>query len=342
MQIILTSQEKMSLESLHGQTRDRRVADRIKAVLLSADGWSMEQIAQALRLHLETVRTHLKEYAASQKLKPANGGSQSKLGADEAEALIGHLEQRTYMTVHAICAYVQSTYGVSYSRPGMTNWLHAHGFSYKAPKGTPAKADPDQQRAFIQAYHDLLKTTPEDEPIEFADAVHPSMATKVSWGWIRKGQNKPLPTTASRTRMNLLGSLNLETMSVTVGEHETIDSSAMEAHFKKLREKYPRAPRIHVILDQGPYNKSLETQKAAQKHGIKLHYLPPYSPNLNPIERLWKLMNEQVRNNVYFKSALDFKEAIRHFFHQTWPAIAQSMTERINDNFSPIKSASSF
>ena len=114
------------------------------------------------------------------------------------------------MTVHQICAYVQSKYGVSYTRPGMTAWLHANGFSYKSPKGTPAKADPDQQAAFIRFYQELLNTTPEDEPIEFGDGVHPTMATKVSCGWIRKGQNKPIPTTASRTRMNLFGSLNLE------------------------------------------------------------------------------------------------------------------------------------
>ncbi len=100
-------------------------------------------------------------------------------------------------------------YGVKYSRQGTTFWLHAHGFSYKQPKGSPTKADVKKQAEFIEFYNELMKTTPEDEPIEFGDAVHPSMATIVSCGWIRKGQNKIIPTTASRTRMNLFGSLNL-------------------------------------------------------------------------------------------------------------------------------------
>lgn len=65
-----------------------------------------------------------------------------------------------------------------------------------------------------------------------------------------------------------------------------IDSTATESHFKKLRGKYPKAGTLHLILDQGPYNKSQETQRAADKYGITLHYLPPYSPNLNSIERL--------------------------------------------------------
>ncbi len=130
-------------------------------------------------------------------------------------------------------------------------------------------------------------------------------------------------------------------MCVTIAEYETIDSRSMEAHFKRLREKYPHAKAIHLILDQGPYNKSVETQGAAKKYGVKIHYLPPYSPNLNPIERLWKVMNERVRNNVFFKSAVKFKKAIRLFFTQTWPSIAMSMLDRINDNFTPVKSTSS-
>ena len=70
-----------------------------------------------------------------------------------------------------------------------------------------------------------MTTTLEDEPIEFGDGVHPTMATKVSYGWIRKGKenDKTIATTASRTRMNLMGSLNLQTMDVTIGAYKTID-----------------------------------------------------------------------------------------------------------------------
>ncbi|EFN8037403.1 IS630 family transposase, partial [Escherichia coli] len=74
---------------------------------------------------------------------------------------------------------------------------------------------------------------------------------------------------------------------------------------------------------------------------IELHYLPPYSPNLNPIERLWKVMNEKSRNNVYFKSKRDFKAAIDQFFTVTLPEIADSLASRINDNFQVLKPASS-
>lgn len=341
MKIELTQKQKESLESQHKRERDGRVRDRIKAVLLQGEGWSQVQIAQALRIRAETVHDHLKDYETFQKLKPENGGSESRLNPDQTAEIIQRLECQTYTKVSEICAYVQGSFGVTFTVPGMTKWLHRQGFSYKMPKGTPLKADPEKQAAFIKHYNDLMTHLPEDEPIEFGDGVHPTMATKVTYGWIRKGTDKLIETTGSRTRMNLLGSINLESMDVTIGDYETLDSTAMEEHFKKLRKKYPRALKIHLILDQGSYNKSQKTKDAAKKYGIMLHYLPPYSPNLNPIERLWKVMNEAVRNNRYFKTGKEFKTAITDFFEKTWYKIASSMIDKINDNFQALKQASS-
>ena len=340
MKITLTSAEKQDLERQHKKERDGRIKDRIKAVLLDNEGWSQMQIAQALRIRPETVHDHLEAYKRTRKLKPENGGSEGYLNEAQTRELIIHLEEHTYVKVSDICTYVKEQYQVEFAVRGMTSWLHRHKFSYKKPKGIPAKADPEKQAAFIKEYERLLNTIPEDEPIEFGDGVHPTMATKVTYGWIRTGVNKPIATIASRTRLNLMGSINLESMQVTLSSHETIDSAAMIKHFKALRQKYQKAPKIHLFLDQGSYNTSLETREAAKKYGIVLHHLPPYSPNLNPIERLWKVMNEYVRNNRVFRSAKEFKKEIMDFFKITWPQIAQSMTSRINDNFQILKQAS--
>lgn len=339
MKIVLTFKEKEELELQHSKERDRRVADRIKAVLLCAEGWTQKQIAQALRIRYETVQDHLNDYMISKKVKPENGGSESHLNSFQTSELISHLEANTYLKAELICAYVEQTFGVKFTVSGMTKWLERNKFSYKKPKGTPAKADPEKQAEFIRYYDDLLNTIPEDEPVLFADAVHPTMATKITYGWIRKGKDKLIATTASRTRLNLLGSINLETMDLIIASHETIDSKATETHFADLRKKYPKAPKIHVILDRGPYNISKDTKRAAVKYGIFLHHLPAYSPNLNPIERLWKVMNDFVRNNRVFKTAAEFRRAIEEFFAK-WPQISNSMVDRINDNFQILNKAS--
>lgn len=64
---------------------------------------------------------------------------------------------------------------------------------------------------------------------------------------------------------------------------------------------------------------------------IELYYFPPYSPNLNPIERLWKVMNEKVRNNRYFTSPKGFREEIRRFFNEILPELAGTLAYRINN-----------
>ena len=81
----------------------------------------------------------------------------------------------------------------------------------------------------------------------------------------------------------------------------------MPVFLHAVKAAYPEAERVHVILDQSGYHRSQEVADYAKDNGIILHFLPPYSPNLNPIERLWKVMNEQVRNNRYVESPKQFK-----------------------------------
>ena len=336
MKEYLSPEERSNLRHQHRQERDGRTRDRIKVVLLSDMGWTNRQIATALFLDEETISKHIVQYKSEQKLRIQSGGKNSKLNEEQTTELIQHLEDKVYLTTNDICQFVQEKYDITYTIPGMTSWLKNHDFSYKKPKGTPAKADPIEQQKFIDFYNMLLKTTLEDEPILFGDGVHPTMATKITCGWIRKGKTKEIETTASRTRMNIMGALNLETMNVLIAEYTTLDSKAMENFFQKLRQSYQKAPQIHFILDQGAYNVSLHTKEAAARYGIKLHFLPPYSPNLNPIERLWKVMNEHVRNNRFFASPDEFTKEILEFFKVTWQKIKHKMIDRLSDNFQTI------
>ena len=110
--------------------------------------------------------------------------------------------------------------------------------------------------------------------------------------------------------------------------------------FQKVRSAYASIEIIHMVLDGASYHRSKEVVEAAGKLKIKLHYLPPYSPNLNPIERLWKVMNEYARNNEYFATAKEFRQKINHFFDETLPEMGASLIGRINDNFEMLQPAS--
>ena len=341
MKISLTPEEKASLEYRHAKETDKRLCDRIKSILLRHEGWSLKKIAQALRLHNDTIARHIKDYLEEKSLSSNHKGSFSKLSETQTSELTAHLVENLYDKASDVVGYVKENFGVEYSIAGMTDWLKQHQFSYKQPTEQPAKANLEKQKEFISSYEALKKEIAEknekdenhSEPILFIDAVHPTMATKIAKAWIHKKLGKIIKTTASRTRMNIIGSIELMTMKVVSNDYDTINSDSVILFLNKVKSEYSKAKKIHIILDQSGYNTSHALKAYAKENGFELHYLPPYSPNLNSIERLWKVMHEEVRNNYYFKTAVEFRDRIKEFFQKTIPEKSLSLGSRINDNF---------
>jgi hypothetical protein len=133
----------------------------------------------------------------------------------------------------------------------------------KKPTGVPHKFDEVKPPAFIQAYHELKVSCTEQESILFMDAVHPTPATKISYGWIRKGPDKSLETTGSRTGLNIIGGLNgNDISSILVSKYDPINSQSILDFFHRLRENYPWSDKLHLILDGGGYQRSDMVKKA--------------------------------------------------------------------------------
>jgi len=337
--IELTTEQKIDLEALHDASRDGRVRDRIKAVLLRSEGWSTTMIAQALRLHETSIVRHIDDFVSKDKLAPENGGSQPYLSQTQTDEVVAHIMQNTYRCSYEIIEYIWKTHEIRFSISGLNKWLHQHHFSYKYPKGVPHKFDEEKQADFIEKYTEL-KAQAVDEPILFIDAMHPTQATKVSCGWIKKGHDKAIETTGSRTRLNLVGAIDLNNLAAAqVRRYDKVNGETIQHFFTELRAHNGSDKRIHVILDGAGYHRAQVVKDKATELNIELHYLPAYSPNLNPIERLWKVMNEHVRNNKYFATAKEFREKIDEFFSQTLPKIGDILGSRINDNFQVLKSA---
>lgn len=327
----LSDNERKDLTANHRQERDGKVRDRIKAVLAYDDGYSYSEISRILLLDDETIRRHIKDYFIKNKLAPENGGNLSYLNEDESLELKAHLDEFTYLYVKNICKYVKKTFNVSYSISGMTKWLHANNFSYKKPHAVPAKADTTNQQLFIKKYLKLKKKAGK-EPIYFADSVHPQHQTKLAYGWILKGERKEIQTTGRQKRINLIGGICLDGHKIIYNQADTINTESIKLFLKQLRKNHAEETKIHIILDNAGYHTSKAVKAYAKKLNIKLHYLPPYSPNLNPIERLWKLMHESVTYNKYYEKFSDFTEAILGFF-KTIGRKKSILRKRITDNF---------
>ena len=211
----LTQIEKESLKSQHKAQRDKRICDRIKAVLLYDKGYTYEQIAEILLLTKEAVRQHVMSYSIDDNLQPQNGGSISKLTVIEQQELTVYLETNNYVYAKDIADYIKKKYNTSYTVAGVIKLLHKLGFNYKKPVLVPGKLDFLKQEAFKQIYSSLKDSLAENEAIYFMDSVHPQYQTRARCGWIRKNTNKTLPSFSGWKRKHIIGAINLSNLKIT-------------------------------------------------------------------------------------------------------------------------------
>ena len=209
------------------------------------------------------------------------------------------------------------------------------GFVYKKPQSLPAQADEAKQVAFIAKYEALMMGLGADEMVVFTDAVHPEHQSRPAHGWFPKAQKMALKATSGRKRLNIQGALDLESFQFTFVEGEKINAHTTQQMLEKLEAKNPTMTAIHIFLDNARYHqaKVLQPWLESSKRRFKLHFLPPYAPHLNPIERLWSVMHKWVTHNRHYATFSQFTEAILGFFRETLPKKWREFTDTVTDNF---------
>jgi transposase len=254
----------------------------------------------------------------------AYSGGEAWLDGSEQALLDAHLQSTLYLTAKEVAHWVERHFGVRYSESGMTALLHRLGYVYKKPKLVPGKADAEAQRAFLDDYASLKESKGPNDPIYFVDAVHPQHNPVLGYGWIKRGEEQAIPSNTGRRRLNINGAIDLERMTPVVRFDDTINAASTVALFRQLEEANPQAERIFVICDNASYYRSKEVREFEDNSKIELVFLPPYSPNLNLIERFWKFFKKRILYDTYYKSFKDFQQACERFFRNSSAYAAQT------------------
>lgn len=135
----------------------------------------------------------------------------------------------------------------------------------------------------------------------------------VSWWYCWCKKRKFVPSAYGRKRANLLGFLNPVTFETTsIMNDSYLNSDIVCDGLERLRKRYPDQY-LYIILDNAAYQHCRKVRDKAEKWNINLVFLPPYSPNLNLIERLWKFLRKEILANQYYHSFRDFYSAIESF-----------------------------
>jgi transposase len=314
MALTITEPEYQSLLIAHRMVKDKKQADRIKAMVSLHKGYSLSLICDILLVDVRTLRRWHRSFKSGgvDTLTVSKAASHNgKLSAEQEHALAAELSSRIYADGKQVQAKITELFGVSYSLSGVTSLLHRLGFSYHQPKLVPGKADADKQRAAL-AKLDELKSEIAPDRIYYADGVHPVHGTVAVSGWIKKGEVRQIKTNTGRDRLNINGALNLDG-ELVYREDKTLNADSTIKLFEQLLEKHPYGF-VYFICDNAPYYYAKVVRQWCREHQrLVVIHLPPYSPNLNLIERLWRLLRDKVLVNTYYPAFKDFKQNVLGF-----------------------------
>jgi len=314
---ILDEKERNELKQLQKATKDTRIFKKI-AVILGLDlGISYSILKLQLALDEATIRRYEKKYVEKgidQYLMDDYVAYEGKLDGSQLRKLTDELSNKLYRTSQEVCDWIEKEFGVKYHSQGLVHLLHRLGFVYKKPRLMPAKADAQKQEEFLQFLNQLQSGLGKNEALYFGDAVHAQHNTQLAYGWILKGEEKWIKSNTGRSRVNINGVIEPKTKEVIYTEDETINAESTIKLFEKIEAKNQDMEKIYVVLDNARYYKNKRVPEYLQTSKIELIFLPPYSPNLNLIERLWKFMKKKVMYNKYYETFSEFRDKILYFF----------------------------
>jgi transposase len=316
-----------------------RLARRANALVLLDDGWSCEQVAAVLFVDDDTVRRWhalFLEDGLEGLTRFDSGGGASRLSKMQEAALTSWISESLPPSTRQIGAYIEKEFGVVYeSRSGLIALLHRLGLEYRKPEAIGRKLDAEKQKAFIEAYENLLNALGPDEAVMFMDAVHPTHAARPAGCWAPAKENLAIKQTSGRQRLNVHGAIDLETGKTRMVDVETVDAASTIRLLQAIESMYPLMAMIHVFLDNARYHHADLVQKWLAEPGrrIKLHFIPAYCPHLNPIERLWGVMHKHLTHNKCYATYREFAKATLEFLRETVPIRWFEFRDSVTDNF---------
>src|SRR5487761_31501 len=335
--------DKESRDDLLDIARDglteHRLARRANALLLLDDGMGCEAVARVLFIDDDTVRTWHRLYLVEGIDGLAGfglGGSACRLSVARQDRLAAWIIATLPRTTREIGAWIEREFEIAYQgRSGLIKLLHRLGMEHRRPEAVSRKLDPARQQAFIDGYNALLNALADDEAVLFADAVHPTHGARAVGCWGPRDTKIAIDQTSGRERLNIHGAIDLETGNTRMIDVLTVDALSTIALLLSIETVSPAKRLIHVFLGNARYHPARVVQEWLERPGrrIRLHFVPPYCPPLNPIERLWGLMHRNVPHNKCYATYDRFCRAMLGFLRDEVPQKWDALCDSVSDNF---------
>ena len=227
--------------------------------------------------------------------------------ANELTDLIDQPQQaeRSFWTAKAFHGYISEQYQIECSYETVVRFFHKQGYALKTPQPWPDKQDQQLRETFLQELQQLFNQP--DVDIWFADESGFEGDPRPRKRWDKKGSKTRVTKNGGHLRMNTIGMVCPRTGQFFAIEASHSDSVTFQAFLDEAEKtvSFQRTTNI-LILDNASWHK----RKATKWHRWKPKYLPPYSPDLNPIERIWLKMKASWFNNYVCKNEQELLERL--------------------------------
>ena len=324
---------KRRLQRTVKKTKDAELRDRCRIILLYNEGLGCNAIAEKVgRVPATVVRV------ANRFLRDGEDGLQDrrqengvpKVDVDLLEAMVellegspedhGYLRSTWTQELLAIVLYEKTRVQVSRKTIGrMLGMLNAR---WGRPRPTVISPMPKAQKTRrIRRIEKLIEKLPKDEVVLYEDEVDIHLNPKIGPDWMLAGEQKEAVTPGVNKKRYIAGALNARTGEIVYVTAEKKDSDLFIRLLVKLKTVYPDAKRIHLILDNYSIHSSKKVQVSLQ-HFAKnfvLHFLPPYSPKYNHIEKLWKQLHDNITRNHKCSTIQQLMQKVDKFLARASP-----------------------
>lgn len=323
-------EEALSIEDLRSLPRKK-----LTALLMMAKGLTQSDVGKVIDANERTVRSYCKEFRELGIASIVEDRQYRPSSALEPhyDTIKESFRKAAPSTSSEAATRMAAISGINVSPSHARTIMARLGFKCLKPGSVPGKSDPQMQMDFFeQSLRPKLEEAAAGlRKVYFVDASHftrgPYLKRLWSIGrlWMR--------TSGGGGRLSVLGALdscgeNLE----FVATDGKIDALTAACILYKLREKHPQGE-ITVVLDNARYQACSRYRFLAKALNIDLLFLPPYSPNLNLIERLWKWVKNQCLYNKYYDTIKKFQNAVIGCMKKLDEQIPPSLKTMVAPNF---------
>lgn len=339
IRIEFSENDKNAIKYLRDHDPHPRVRKRTDALWLKSNGLSHTDICRIVGISNTTLCKYLRMFRSGglEKLREINSYAPTSELEQHRHQLEAYFRKHPPATTKEAMAKIEELTGIKRSISAVGNFLTSLGMRPRKVGAIPSRADPKAQEDFKNN-----KLTPLlDEAkqgtrlVFFVDAAHFVLAPflGIVWSFARLFIKAP----AGRKRFNVLGALNAITHELILVTNDTyINAQSVCELLRRISLLGADVP-ITLVLDNARYQKCKIVTALAKALEIELLFLPPYSPNLNLIERLWKFVKKEVLYSKYYPNFSSFRHAILDCLNQTHIAHKKELDSLLTLNFQVFK-----